>query len=98
MTTPDTPPPASPLAEADPQSLEVLFSRDPFEMIAEDTAAEVAGKPARNFPTIVAELRRHLARYRADLLANDGTKKATRGPKPPKIKSNTSLDDLGLGE
>lgn len=86
-------PNASPLAEADAQSLEVLFSRDPFEMIAEDEAAVAAGREARNFPTIVAALRRQREAWRKAEAAG-----ATRAAQPKKAKVTTSLAELGLDD
>ena len=75
------------LAQADAQSLEVLFSRDPFEMIVEDE------KGARNFETIVAALRRQRAAWKAAEAAG-----ATRAPKAAKAKVTTSLAELGLDD
>ena len=76
---------AAALAAADAMSLEVLFSRDPFEMLVEDEGG------ARNFETIVAALRRQREAWkRAE--ANG----ATRAPKAAKAKVSTTLDDLGL--
>ena len=96
MQTEDTtqaPTPASPLAEADARSLEELFSRDPFEMLAEDSAEVRANRPARNFPTIVAALRRQREAWKKAEAAG-----AIKGPaKAPKAaKVQVSLADLGL--
>jgi hypothetical protein len=81
----------SPLAEADAQSLEVLMSRDPFEMIVEDDSEVASAREARNFPTIVAALRRQREAWkRAEATG------ATKAPKAAKAKVTTSLEDLGL--
>jgi hypothetical protein len=79
---------AAALATADAQSLEVLFSRDPFEMIVEDE------KGARNFETIVAALRRQRAAWKAAEAA--GATSARR--KAAKAKVTTSLAELGLDD
>lgn len=92
-TEPSSPP--SPLAEADARSLEELFSRDPFEMLAEDECERKAGRTPRNFPTIVAALRRQRENWKRAEAAG-ATKGAAKAPKAGKVQ--VSLADLGLDD
>jgi hypothetical protein len=78
------------LAQADAQSLEELFSRDPFEMAAEDSAAQSAGTAPRNFPAIVAALRRQRSAWK--IAETQGAKQG----KAKAPKASVSLADLGL--
>ena len=78
-----SPAPASPLLEADPNSLDRLMSLDPFKMQERDRAA------------IVAELRRQRAVWAAAEAA--GATKAPRAPKGAKPPPGpVDASDLGL--
>ena len=85
----------SPLAEADARSLEELFSRDPFEMLAEDECERKAGREPRNFPTIVAALRRQRENWKKAEQAG-AVKGAAKAPRASKVQ--VSLADLGLDD
>lgn len=70
----------NPLAEANPQSLDELFSRDPLSYQQQDREA------------IILEMRRYRKLWAQDEAA--GKTKASKAPREK--KPNLSLDDLGL--
>lgn len=87
MADPTTPAALSPLAEAVPESLDELFSRDPLSLTQQD------------LDKIIANLREARARWAA--AEASGAKSAPRSAKAaagPKVaaKPGMSLDDLGL--
>lgn len=109
-SAPGAVPSPSPLAEAQALSLEVLMSRDPFEMLVEDekwSKDEGSGqwrhsdgrlRPSdpRNFTEIVAALRRERARWKT--AEAQGATRAPKATKAAKVKSTTSLAELGLDD
>lgn len=74
--------PASPLAEADPQSLNEIMNRDPLEYSRQDR------------DVIVAELRRMRSKWLLEEAA--GKTRATKPKKEGDAKSIMTLGDLGL--
>lgn len=81
-------PTPSPLLEANPASLNELFSRDPL------------GLSDRDLDVIIAEQRAQRARIEAAKRAGTKAPKAAKAPLPgqgPRLKNEDfSLDDLGL--
>lgn len=74
----------SPLAEASPESLDELFSRDPLKLQDQDIEA------------IVKALREQRTRWRAAELAGATRAPKAAAPKVKPTKVDISLKDLGL--
>lgn len=83
QSTPPQQTQTSPLAEANPKSLEELFSRDPFEFSEQDEIA------------IVAALRAQRANWAAAEAAGNTPAQKARATKSAG-KTTMNLDDLGL--